>query len=60
MGGQGKEAGTALLGGIDGTVNKCQQRGKQHSRNARSLFCAFAHVGARFCAGKIYIWVQGI
>ena len=33
-------------------VNKCQQRGKQHSRGARSLFCAFAHVGGRFRAGK--------
>ena len=41
-------------------VNKCQQRAKQHSRGARSLFRAFAHVGGRFWAGKKYIWVQGI
>ena len=52
-----------LLGGFDGTINKYQQRGKhrnQRSRDARSLFRAFALVGGHFWAGKIYIWVQGI
>ena len=33
-------------------VNKCQQRGKQHSRGARSLFRAFVHVGSVFGRGK--------
>ena len=51
-----------LLGGFDGTINKYQQRGKhcnQRSRDARSLFRAFALVGGIFGREKNIFGFRG-